>query len=68
LINNNFDEKNAKFLPPDQKKALQLSLYTLIKTKEDLEEVEEMLQLKYLNGQATIFSFPAGRIAPFAEG
>ena len=46
LINNNFDERNAKYLPPDQKKALQLSLYTLIKTKEDLEEVEELLQLK----------------------
>jgi MoxR-like ATPase len=46
LINNNFDERNAKFLPPEQKKALQLSLYTLVKTREDLEEVEELLQLK----------------------
>ncbi|GEO08190.1 hypothetical protein [Segetibacter aerophilus] len=46
LIHNNFDERNAQFLPPEQKKALQLSLYTLIKTKEDLEEVEDFLQLK----------------------
>jgi hypothetical protein len=46
LIHNNFDERNLHYLPPEQKRALQLSLYTLIKTKEDLEEIEAFLKLK----------------------
>lgn len=46
LLNRNFDESNVRFLPPDQKRSLQLSLYTLLKTREDLELVEEALALK----------------------
>ena len=46
LIKDKIDEKNIEYLPAYRKKALQLSLYTLVKTKEDLDEVEQFLKLK----------------------
>jgi MoxR-like ATPase len=46
LIDRNFDERNIRFMPPEQKQAIQLSLYTLLKTREDLEAIESLLALK----------------------
>lgn len=46
LIQDDFNEKNIEYYPPERKKAIRLSLYTLLKTKEDLEVIEEMLKLK----------------------
>jgi MoxR-like ATPase len=46
IIHEDFNENNLAFLPPLRKKALQLSLYALVKTKEDLDEVEDFLKLK----------------------
>jgi MoxR-like ATPase len=46
IIYDKIDEKNIEYLPDYRKKALQLSLYTLIKTKEDLDEIEHLLKLK----------------------
>jgi MoxR-like ATPase len=46
LIRNIVDEKNMEYMPANHKRALQLSLYTLVKTKEDLEEIEHLLKLK----------------------
>jgi len=46
LIKDKIDEKNIEYLPAYRKKAIQLSLYTLVKTKEDMDEVEELLKLK----------------------
>jgi MoxR-like ATPase len=46
IIKDNIDANNIEFLPPARKKALQLSLYTLVKTKEDLEEIEKLLKLR----------------------
>jgi MoxR-like ATPase len=46
LITHDFDEKNIEYFPPERKKAFQLSLYTLLKTREDLDEIEEALKLK----------------------
>jgi MoxR-like ATPase len=46
LIKENLEEKNIEYLPPHQKRALQLSLYTLVKTKEDLDEIRYLLKLK----------------------
>jgi MoxR-like ATPase len=46
LIKDKIDEKNVEYLPPYRKKALQLSLYTLVKTREDLDEIERLLKLK----------------------
>jgi MoxR-like ATPase len=46
IIREDFDEKSLAYLPPLRKRALQLSLYTLLKTKEDLDQVEQFLNLK----------------------
>jgi MoxR-like ATPase len=46
LIKDKIDEKNVEYLPSYRKKALQLSLYTLVKTREDLDEIEQLLKLK----------------------
>ena len=46
LIKDNIEEHNVEYLPPQRKKALQLSLYALVKTREDLDEIEELLKLK----------------------
>jgi len=46
IIKENIDENNIEYLPPARKKALQLSLYTLVKTKEDLDAIEKFLKLK----------------------
>jgi MoxR-like ATPase len=46
LIKEKLDEKNIEYLPAYRKKALQLSLYTLVKTKEDLDEIEQLLKLR----------------------
>ncbi|HYD22168.1 MAG TPA: MoxR family ATPase [Flavipsychrobacter sp.] len=46
LIREEFNEKNIEFLPPHRRQALQLSLYTLLKTKEDLDEIEHFLKFK----------------------
>jgi MoxR-like ATPase len=46
LLTPDLNEKNMAYYPQERKKAMQLSLYTLLKTKEDLEVIEELLQLK----------------------
>lgn len=46
LIKEDFNENTIAFFPPERKKALQLSLYTLLKTKEDFDEIEQLLKLK----------------------
>ncbi|HLG39261.1 MAG TPA: MoxR family ATPase [Chitinophagaceae bacterium] len=46
LIKDKIDERNVEYLPAYRKKALQLSLYTLVKTREDLDEVEQLLKLR----------------------
>jgi len=46
LIKDKIDEKNVEYLPAYRKKALQLSLYTLLKTREDLVEIEQLLKLR----------------------
>jgi MoxR-like ATPase len=46
LLQQDLDEKNMAYYPEERKKAMQLSLYTLLKTKEDLDAIEELLQLK----------------------
>jgi ATPase family associated with various cellular activities (AAA). len=46
LIKEDINLKNIEYFPPERKKALQLSLYTLLKTKEDLENVEDLLKLR----------------------
>jgi MoxR-like ATPase len=46
LIKEDINLKDIQYFPPDRKKALQLSLYTLLKTREDLEQVEELLKLR----------------------
>ncbi len=46
IIKDKIDERNIEYLPAYRKKALQLSLYTLIKTKEDMNEIEHALKLK----------------------
>ena len=46
LIRNLVDEKDMEYMPANHKRTLQLSLYTLLKTKEDLEEIETLLKLQ----------------------
>ncbi|TMI75135.1 MAG: MoxR family ATPase [Bacteroidetes bacterium] len=46
IIKDKIDEKNVEYLPAYRKKALQLSLYTLIKTREDMNEIEQLLKLR----------------------
>lgn len=46
LITDDISENTISFLPPERKKALQLSLYTLLKTKEDIDEIEQLLKLR----------------------
>lgn len=46
LLEHDLNEKNIVYFPQERKKAMQLSLYTLLKTKEDIEAIEELLQLK----------------------
>ena len=46
LIQDDLSDNNIAYYPPERKKMLQLSLYTLLKTKEDLEVIEELLKLK----------------------
>jgi MoxR-like ATPase len=46
LISEDINENTVAYFPPERKQALQLSLYTLLKTKEDLDEIEYLLKLK----------------------
>lgn len=46
IIKDKIDERNVEYLPAYRKKSLQLSLYTLIKTREDMNEIEQLLKLK----------------------
>jgi MoxR-like ATPase len=46
IIKEDISEDNIEYLPPERRKAFQLSLYTLLKTKEDLDEIEQLLKLK----------------------
>jgi MoxR-like ATPase len=46
LIKEEITEDTIEYLPPERRKALQLSLYALLKTKEDLDEIEDLLKLK----------------------
>lgn len=46
LIKEEINVNTAGYLPPERKKALQLSLYTLLKTKEDFDAVEQFLKLR----------------------
>lgn len=45
LIKEDINVNTAGYLPPERRKALQLSLYTLLKTKEDLDAIEQLLKL-----------------------
>jgi MoxR-like ATPase len=46
LIKEEINVNTVSYLPPERKKALQLSLYTLLKTKEDFDEIEQLLKLR----------------------
>jgi MoxR-like ATPase len=43
LLDRNFEAENIRYMGPEQKRALQLSLYALVKTREDLEAIESEL-------------------------
>jgi MoxR-like ATPase len=46
LLDRNFDAGNIRFMGPEQKRSVQLSLYALVKTREDLEAIESELGIK----------------------
>jgi MoxR-like ATPase len=46
LIKDKIDERNVEYVPPYRREALRLSLFTLLKTRDDLDEIERYLKLK----------------------
>jgi MoxR-like ATPase len=46
LIQEDINPNTVAYFPPERKKAIQLSLYTLLKTKEDIDEIEQFLKLR----------------------